>query len=412
MKWHYLVKPAIFIFASFLYLMRGMEAKAEETVDMNTSIGGMGLAIEEYYEDRLSESGISISNVTTTFYVNGEKLEAIQRGPSPYEGLVFSNTQDFVNIRMQPNTSSEITGKLYRGSVAKMLEQTGEWTKILSGKVEGYIKSDYLLYGEEAKALAEDSCTRYIKATCQTLNVRAGQGTNHKIITQIAEGSMYEIVQIYDEWIEIILDTDDDTGKDYTAFVCKDYADVIYEFKYAVSTEEERVEKERAAAARRAEEERLAKLEEEKKKKAESSAKSSASDKTAEIETLTSSGNGSEIAEYACKFIGNPYVWGGTSLTNGADCSGFVQSVFKHFGISLTRVSKDQARTAGKQIELSLSSLKPGDLIFYGNSSRKVNHVAIYIGDGNIVHAMGKKFGIRISSYNYRTPLLARRVVK
>lgn len=260
--------------------------------------------------------------------------------------------------------------------------------------------------------MAEDSCTRYIKATCQTLNVRAGQGTNHKIITQIAEGSMYEIVQIYDEWIEIILDTDDDTGKDYTAFVCKDYADVIYEFKYAVSTEEERVEKERAAAARRAEEERLAKLEEEKKKKAESSAKSSASDKTAEIETLTSSGNGSEIAEYACKFIGNPYVWGGTSLTNGADCSGFVQSVFKHFGISLTRVSKDQARTAGKQIELSLSSLKPGDLIFYGNSSRKVNHVAIYIGDGNIVHAMGKKFGIRISSYNYRTPLLARRVVK
>lgn len=93
MKGHYLVKPAIFIFASFLYLMRGMEAKAEETVDMNTSIGGMGLAIEEYYEDRLSESGISISNVTTTFYVNGEKLEAIQRGPSPYEGLVFSNTQ-------------------------------------------------------------------------------------------------------------------------------------------------------------------------------------------------------------------------------------------------------------------------------------------------------------------------------
>lgn len=119
---------------------------------------------------------------------------------------------------------------------------------------------------------------------------------------------------------------------------------------------------------------------------------------------------GDELIEYACRFTGNPYKWGGTSLTKGTDCSGFVQSVYKHFGISLDRVSRKQAKTSGKKVELSLSALQPGDLIFYAKGS-KVNHVAIYIGDGKVVHAAGKKYGIIISDYDYRKPFGARRVL-
>jgi cell wall-associated NlpC family hydrolase len=116
------------------------------------------------------------------------------------------------------------------------------------------------------------------------------------------------------------------------------------------------------------------------------------------------------LVEYACRFIGNPYVWGGTSLTNGADCSGFVQSVYKYFGFSLERVSRDQARTAGERVEVSLATLQPGDLLFYAKAGT-VNHVAIYIGDGKIVHAAGRKYGITISDYDYRKIYRARRVI-
>jgi cell wall-associated NlpC family hydrolase len=115
-----------------------------------------------------------------------------------------------------------------------------------------------------------------------------------------------------------------------------------------------------------------------------------------------------DLCEYAKQFIGNPYVWGGTSLTKGADCSGFVMSVFKNFGIKLSHSSKAQA---GEGTKIALSDLKPGDLVFYGNKSGSINHVAIYIGNGQVVHASSPKTGIKTSKYNYRTPVKAVRVI-
>lgn len=114
------------------------------------------------------------------------------------------------------------------------------------------------------------------------------------------------------------------------------------------------------------------------------------------------SGNnlGAQIAAYAVQFVGNPYVPGGTSLTNGADCSGFTWAVHKHFGISIPRVSVDQSR-GGKAV--SISNVQPGDIIYYGH------HVGIYIGNGKIVHASTQKTGIKISNYTYRTPICVRR---
>ena len=116
--------------------------------------------------------------------------------------------------------------------------------------------------------------------------------------------------------------------------------------------------------------------------------------------SASGSGLGVEIANYALRFVGNPYVSGGTSLTNGADCSGFTWAVHKHFGISIPRISRDQA-VGGKNV--SISAVQAGDIIYYGN------HVAIYIGNGKVVHASTKETGIKISSYTYRPPLCVRR---
>ena len=120
------------------------------------------------------------------------------------------------------------------------------------------------------------------------------------------------------------------------------------------------------------------------------------------IMAANGSAKGKEIASYACNFIGNPYVSGGTSLTNGADCSGFTQSVYKAFGYSLPRNSTSQ-RSAGK--EVSYAEAQPGDIICYPG------HVAIYIGNGKIVHASSAKTGIKISNALYRSVLCVRRIV-
>ncbi|WP_352398676.1 NlpC/P60 family protein [[Clostridium] aminophilum] len=114
-------------------------------------------------------------------------------------------------------------------------------------------------------------------------------------------------------------------------------------------------------------------------------------------------GTRAELVAYAKQFEGNPYVYGGTSLTNGADCSGFTMSIYKHFGISIGRSSRDQSAN-GKTI--SISDLQPGDLIFYG-SKGYINHVALYIGGGEIIHASTASTGIKISNYNYKTPVKA-----
>lgn len=113
------------------------------------------------------------------------------------------------------------------------------------------------------------------------------------------------------------------------------------------------------------------------------------------------------IASYATKFVGNPYVWGGSSLTNGADCSGFTMAVYAQFGYSLPHSSGAQA---GCGRSVSFSNLQPGDLIFYRNGG-SIGHVAMYIGGGRVVHASNKKDGIKISNYRYRTPACARRII-
>ena len=411
-----------------------VKAESDNVIDMNTGIAGMSEMMDSYYEARFNyDPDLSPSQVNTDMSIGGTSLKAISRVPSPYENLAIANVTDYVNIRSGPSVDSEKVGKLYRGCVADVIEIEGDWVKINSGSVEGgYINKEYLLFGEEAEELMEEVCTKYAEVICTTLNVRAGQSTDEKIVTQIPLGEQYIIREEFDEWAKIVLGVDDVTGEETYGYVSKDYITINYDFDYAISREEEEAELARIEAAKKAEEARLAELA---RQQAASSGSSSSNSSSSGSSSSGSSSSGSsssssgqvskpntsatglalgqEIADYAVQFVGNPYKWGGTSLTNGADCSGFVYAVYKQFGYTLPRVSRDQSKSAGvAEVTPNLSNLQPGDLIFYGDSSGRVDHVAMYIGNGKVVHASNYREGIKISSYNYRTPINARRIVQ
>lgn len=411
-----------------------VKAESDNVIDMNTGIAGMSEMMDSYYEARFNyDPDLSPSQVNTDMSIGGTRLKAISRVPSPYENLAIANVTDYVNIRSGPSVDSEKVGKLYRGCVADVIEIEGDWVKINSGSVEGgYINKEYLLFGEEAEELMEEVCTKYAEVICTTLNVRAGQSTDEKIVTQIPLGEQYIIREEFDEWAKIVLGVDDVTGEETYGYVSKDYITINYDFDYAISREEEEAELARIEAAKKAEEARLAELA---RQQAASSGSSSSNSSSSGSSSSGSSSSGSsssssgqvskpntsatglalgqEIADYAVQFVGNPYKWGGTSLTNGADCSGFVYAVYKQFGYTLPRVSRDQSKSAGvAEVTPNLSNLQPGDLIFYGDSSGRVDHVAMYIGNGKVVHASNYREGIKISSYNYRTPINARRIVQ
>lgn len=390
----------------------------------DTAIGGVTLVLEEYFNTTAEPEKLVI---------DGVEMEAVKRVPSPYENLGIANVRNYVNVRSGPSTNDRIIGKLYKGCVANILSWEGDWVKIQSGKIaEGYIKAEYLLIGYDAEERVAEFCNKIATVNCSVLNVRSGQGTNFSIYEKIPRGEAYYVVNEYEEWVEIVLGQDDATGRDTTGFVARQYVDISYEFLYAVTIEEEQARIEAERAAKKAEEERLAKLareqaakkaaeeqaakkaaEEAEKKKEEERQAAQKAQEEQKNQTTAQARTRQEIAEYAVRFVGNPYVWGGTSLTKGADCSGFVQAIYKQFGYTIPRVSKDQAKSAGyTDVKPTLEQLLPGDLIFYTNSSGKVDHVAMYIGDGKVVHAANRKAGIIISSYNHRTPYKARRVVQ
>ncbi len=429
------VKASLCAAALLLSLSYGITAEAA-TSTSDKGIAGITPILDSYYTatadkktgdaEKLLEtlSKNQADNLSTT-----ELNTEITKVESPYAnlGISIANENSYVNIRSKPDQESEVVGKLYPGCAADILETEGEWVKIHSGKVDGYIKSEFLAIGEEAEKLIDDVATKYVIVNTQTLRVREGQGTDTDIVALIPQDEKYYIVKEYDEWVKILIDEDDSNEK-ITGFVSKDLVKIDVEFNYAISIEEEKAKLEAQEAARKAEAERLEKLaqqqeeqrqkEAQAKKAAENTAKqteqsrkesSSSSSSSSNSSSSGSSSSGSEIANYALNFVGNPYAYGGTSLTGGADCSGFVQSIYSHFGYSIARSSSSQSQSAGK--EVSFSNLQAGDLIFYRNSGGSVSHVALYIGSGKVVHASNKRDGIKISNYDYRTPYKARRVL-
>lgn len=270
-----------------------------------------------------------------------------------YKNLGIANVSNHLNIRSIPSEDGKMLGKMSNNDACEILEMEGNWAHVITGEVEGYVCLDYLLTGPLAIQKAKEVVCPVATITSDAVRVREEANTDCAVITLLKEGEELNVIEQQGDWYQIDLD-------DEIAYVYADYVSVEEKLSVGVTMEE------------------------------------------------LYYGNGVsdtriELCKYAQQFIGNPYVWGGTSLTNGADCSGFTMSVYAHFGVKIPHHSGSQAKQ-GRSVPLA--NVRPGDLIFYTRGG-VINHVAIYIGNGQVCHASSPKTGIKVSNMYYRTPYKA-----
>ncbi|MBO5247331.1 MAG: C40 family peptidase [Eubacterium sp.] len=270
-----------------------------------------------------------------------------------YKKLGLANVDNYLNIRKEADESSELIGKMPAGAGCEVYDKEDGWYHIKSGKVEGYVSADYLLTGDAAKEKAAKYIKEVATVTTTTLFVREEPNTDCAVISMVPVEEELTVLETVDNgaWYKIEIDSDE-------GYVSGEYVEIsqklpkamtISEVKYGQGVSDVRV----------------------------------------------------DLVQYALQFVGNPYVWGGTSLTNGVDCSGFTMKVYAKYGVYLPHSSRAQPNY-GRRI--SAAEAQPGDLFFYG-SGGGINHVAIYIGGGRVVHASNRRDGIKISNAYYRTPL-------
>ena len=349
-------------------------------------------ATPEVEEDEDAEEKVieetTIASTTKTIPQMERKLEA-KREEEGFKSLVIAQVNDYVNVRSMPSEEGEILGKLYDKSVGEFIEEEDGWYKITSGSVTGYVKAEYCVTGDDAVELAKKVGTRIATVNTTTLKVREEPGLDATVLGLIPIEDELIVTEELTDWVNVNIEEGD-------GYVHLDYVTLSTEFVKAESKAEEEARLAKEAADRRAAQEAA--------RAAQRKNSSGSSDSAPAPVCATGSGSelGKAVADYACQFTGNPYVWGGTSLTNGADCSGFVMSVYKNFGVSLPHSSAAD-RSVGAAVD-GLANAQPGDIVCYSG------HVAIYIGNGQIVHASTAKTGIIISNASYRSVLSVRRI--
>ena len=354
----------------------------------------------EETDDFQSSAGFSATDTYDDVEVT-EETET-EEDSQDFSGLVIAQVTNYVNVRSTPSEDGEVVGKLYDKSVGEFIEEKDGWYKIVSGNCTGYVKGEFCAAGEQAEELAKEVGTTYAVVNTTTLKVRQDASTESAVLGLVPINEELVVLEELDGWVKIAIEEGD-------GYVSKDYINLRTDFVHAESREEEEVRLAKEARAR--EEARAAAAATEAarvQRQAEAQAqRSEANQATIEsARNIAASSQGSEmgksVIDYATQFVGNPYVWGGTSLTNGTDCSGFVMSVYNNFGVSLPH-SSSALRSQGYDVG-GLSNAQPGDIVCYSG------HVGLYVGNGQIVHASTSKTGIIVSSATYRNVLSVRRI--
>lgn len=378
-------------------------------------LAGITLSLDKYYEmvadnsvNNMSLSVMSANSklllrsvgTNTATVVNSEDAEGSESEESihdlinlNFDRLGISNVSNYLNIRKKPGEDEKIIGKLPKYAGCNVYSIKDGWAKIKSGKVTGYVKAEYLVLDEEAEKMALEVGTEIATVNTTTLKVRALPSMDSRVYSLVPIEEQMDVVKenITKESLESFLDkycSEDESLLDGVnvdammndldnwicvsidnemAFVAKEFVDISYQLERAVFVEELSVDGSSGVSSLRA-----------------------------------------QMVQFAKQYLGNRYVYGGTSLNGGIDCSGFIMRIYQHFGYTgIPRTSRAQA---GYSRSISSSQLKPGDLLFYGNGS-SVSHVAMYIGNGQVIHASNARTGIKISNAYYRSPIKIGRII-
>ena len=365
---------------------------------LEESLASQRSSVEATQPDSVKASSAEASKSKAKKVSKEAKKSSQKEHQTDYKNMAVAQVNDYVNIRKKPDENAKLLGKLYSNAVATVIRKQGDWYKIRSGSVTGYVKGDFVVVGDEK--LIKSVGVQIAKVNTTTLKVRSKASKKSEVLTLVPGGEELEVSSMKsfdDGWVKVAVEEGD-------GFVSSDYVDISREYTYAESRAEE--EARLAIEQARIEAEEAARRAQEAAAAGSTSTGTSSDSSSAGSSDSTSSGStsssGQSVVNYASQFLGNPYVYGGTSLTNGADCSGFVMSVYAHFGVSLPH-SSNALRGAGYGV--SYSSMQPGDIICYDG------HVAIYAGGNTVIHASNPADGIKYTSpANYRSVVAVRRI--
>lgn len=327
--------------------------------EMIAAAEGTGASVNAGVSSAVSSCiDVSTARATISAAEDATTTAAVEQEPiCGYTNLGIAKVEGNLNVREGASEEAELAGKMPGDAGCEILGTEGDWTKIQSGEVTGYVKSEFLITGDEAREYAPQVMSTIATCTTTTLRVRQEASTESEILALMPEGEEVEVMEDQGDWLKVTVDSEE-------GYVSADYVTVSNELTKAMTMTEVQY-----------------------------------GQGVSDVKV--------DLVSYACQFVGNPYVWGGTSLTHGADCSGFTLSIYAKYGIYLPHSSAAQAN-CGTRIDPSQA--QPGDLFFYG-SGRSISHVAIYIGNGQIVHASSARTGIKISNAYYRSPICVVRLL-
>ena len=358
-------------------------------------------------------SGNAEGYVKAEYFVTGEAADAVAQKAAYNVAMVHPTD---LNIRSGANEDSEVLATAHEKDELEVVAWDGDWMKVaLGGDIYGYVNAyyvDYKTYYPTAETIEEEQARL-------SAEQEAAEAADYEVSDDTAETLPEETYE--EPTVDDSSDTeeasypDDSDETTWTEAPATDEtvwteapAETEAPYTEASETEAPYTEAPETEAPYTEAPETEAPYTEAPETEApytEAPETEAPYTEAPETEAPSTSGVGQQIADFAVQYVGNPYVWGGTSLTEGADCSGFVQTVFANFGLYLSRTAESQSYGG---TSISLDNLQPGDLLFY-NSTGSIDHVAIYIGGGQIVHAANSRSGIIISNAYYQTPVCARR---